>query len=517
MGKMKLSGKLSGSFGLMGLMLLIGGMVGTFGILQVSGKLHNISEINHSATYHIGVISENQIKIQRISKSLLVPEIFNNLSEKDKQIKSIEESWSRAEDSWRAFDLLPRTDEVDVAWKNLKPAWETWQKAEQDFLRLVKEGKREDALGVMNTQLEASFGTSRKLMLDLSDVNVKLAREAGRAGMTEAGWLKMIALVGTIFGIMIAVCLGFYLARSIARPVRKVIANLIETSEQFAEAARQIAQSSSHLAEGTSVQASAVEEAFSVINALVSDNQVHNDQVQKLKRKTTEIDGFRDESHDNVKWTAVAMKDIKASSEETSGILKTIEKIAFQTNLLALNASVEAARAGEVGAGFAVVAEEVRNLAIRSADAAKNTTELISGTVKAIYEGGELVEATLSKFNEYTEVAAKFVSVLDNAVGLCGQLPPKFQQIKNAVEEISNVVQGNAASAEEAAAAAEEMTAQCEAMNQYIRELSAVVGEAQESMFERLSLSKKGRLELPPPGVSAELASPGKDLIEDVR
>ncbi len=507
MANVKLSGKLIGAFGLMGLMLLVGGLVGTVGITQVTDKLKNISAIHHVATYSIGEISEAQVKSQRLKRSLLVPENFNNAAGKEKLLKELEEAWARAEASFKKYDQLPRSEKETAVWKDLKPAWEAWRKASQEYTGLIREGKRDDALRVMDAQVEESFVSSRKLLQTLSDINMKLASEKGASGVTQSGWLLMLALVGTIVGIVIAILFGLYFARSITKPIRRVIDDLMEASDQFAEAAGQIAQSSNHLAEGTSIQASAVDEASSIINKLTRGNIKHSAHIENLKNHTYEIDKLREQSHQNTKLTASTMKDIKTASEETSGILKTIEKIAFQTNLLALNASVEAARAGEVGAGFAVVADEVRNLAVRSADAAKNTTEMIGGTVKAIYKGSELVESASSKFEEYNKVSLKFVSVLERAAELSFEQGPKFQQIKKSIEEIHQVVQQNAASAEEAAAASQQMSAQCEAMKQYIRELSAVIGFEERAVRLSVTSSQDDRLKLPPPGIRTEFSS----------
>ncbi len=504
----KLSGKLIGAFGLMGLMLLVGGVVGTSGISQVTKNLNNISNIHHRATYSIGVLSEAQIQSQRLSRSLLVPETFANSAEKENLLKKLEETWSLADASWKQYDSLPRESEQSSVWNNFKPAWEGWRKASQDYAALIRDGKREDALRFMGAELEQSFNASRSLLQNLSDINVKLASEEGGRGVTVSRWLTVTALCGAIAGIVIAVLFGLYFARSITRPINRAIDKLVEASGQFAEAAAQIAQSSSHLAEGTARQASAVDEALAVTQTIAQESSKHSNQVQNLKKTTDEVDVLRAQTHENVNLTASTMNDIKASSEETSGILKTIEKIAFQTNLLALNASVEAARAGDVGAGFAVVADEVRNLAIRSADAAKTTTQLIGGTVDAIYKSADQVVATSEKFEKYNVVAKEFVSILDRASNLCQEQLPKFQLIKKSVDDISHVVQANAASAEQAAAAAEEMSAQCEAMKDYVRELSAVVGRhVHMKTLSAAGLSGDDRLKLPPPGVGAGLLS----------
>jgi methyl-accepting chemotaxis protein len=431
---------------------------------------------------------------------------LNKTSEREQLLRNLDEAWSRAEKGWKNYDALPRTAEIETIWSKLKPEWEIWHKNQNEFTALVKEGKRDEASALFAGGLSDSFGKTEKLLRELSDTNLKQAAEARESGNTRALWMKMMALVGTIFGIIIAIAFGIFFSRSITIPINRVIAKLTDTSAQFAEAANQISISSNHLAEGTSLQASVVEETFAVMSELTSTNRKHNEQVRNINTTTHEADKIRMETFDYIKKAANTMGEIKKTSEDTSVVLKTIETIAFQTNLLALNASVEAARAGETGAGFAVVADEVRNLALRSAEAAKNTTTLIKTTVSDIYKGGELVEANVAKFEEYNVVALKFQSLINRVADLSSEQVQKFEQINKAIAEINKVVQENAASAEEAAAAAEEMTAQSEAIKQYVRELAAVIGEEEKNVAVSLYLRENTRGQLLLPDESKKLA-----------
>jgi len=283
-----------------------------------------------------------------------------------------------------------------------------------------------------------------------------------------------IILIGALFLAVTAAGL-FFLSRSIALPIGQIARDLNEASDQVAAASSEVASASQSLAEGASEQASALEETSSSLEEMSSmtrQNADHAAQARALMEQTRKI---IDKVDAQMNYMVTAIQDVTKSSEETGKIIKTIDEIAFQTNLLALNAAVEAARAGEAGAGFAVVAEEVRNLALRSAEAAKNTATLIENTINSVKSSRDLTQQTQEAFKENMDISAKVGQLVEEIAAASNEQAQGIGQIGKAVAEMDKVVQQNAANAEESASASEEMSAQAQQMNGSVVKLVRLV------------------------------------------
>ena len=309
----------------------------------------------------------------------------------------------------------------------------------------------------------------------------------------------LIPIYYTIFGVICVISLGglcfsYFIARSVSKPINRIIAGISDGAEQVTSASAQLSSSSQQLAQGSSEQAASLEETSSSIEELASMTKQNADHARQAKAMMGEVQRIVENVNVNMLTMAEAIADVTKSSKETGKIIKTIDEIAFQTNLLALNAAVEAARAGEAGAGFAVVADEVRNLSMRAAEAAKNTSVLIENTIKGIIHGNELTQLTRDAFKENVEIAAKIGILIDEIAAASQEQSQGIELINNSVAEMDQITQQTAAHSEESASASEEMNAQAEQLKHFVRDLSAlIVGPGNGVVAERRSesLSKK--------------------------
>lgn len=351
--------------------------------------------------------------------------------------------------------------------------------AAKRFQSQLAAGDFETAMATLDKEVAAGQTTLEARIDALSESFSGLAQSAaiGTAALI-ADSARLTTWTATGMTIVTVVLMTIALAGGIgvARRLLSVATALDDGAQRVTQSAVQVAASSESLASGANEQAASLEESSASLEELSSMTKRNAESAVSAKELAAQTRAAADTGVADMEEMRRAMRAIQDSSSDISKIIKTIDEIAFQTNILALNAAVEAARAGEAGMGFAVVAEEVRNLAQRSANSAKETATKIQDSMQKSEHGAAISEKVANSLQQILDRARKVDTLVAEIAGASREQSDGLVQVNLAVSQMDSITQSNAATAEESASAAAEMRAQSASLQQLVADMRALAG-----------------------------------------
>ncbi len=321
---------------------------------------------------------------------------------------------------------------------------------------------------------QAAKGLSDKLD-PFIDQQINISETSMSSIVSSIENLNIFILIATLIALAFGITVSFLITRSITRPIISIVEGLRNGAEQTSLASNEVSSASQSLAQGASEQASSIEETSASLEEMASMSNQNADNAKQASALANQARTSAGTGSEAMTKLVNGMGRINKSSQEVSKVAKAIEEIAFQTNLLALNAAVEAARAGEAGAGFAVVAEEVRNLAQRASEQAKTTSKLIAESTELASQGTKQADEANRALEDIITGIQKVSELVEEITTASDEQAKGVEQVNTAVAEMDKVVQQNAANAQETSSSSEELSAQAKSMNAMVRELNALV------------------------------------------
>ncbi len=491
----KIGTRLGLGFALVVLLLIVSAVVG---INRLAAINHNTNVIVVELLPKLDLVRDTRDDLNLIARSARNVVLFDDSTLVKKELERMVKSRKTIADRMPALEKVFESGQGKELFKKVVETRTPYVNIVGQFMKRVEEGKKEDAKKMLISDIRpvqtAYFDALEKFGVHVEDVMKHAEKESNETYVLARTIMIALAAIAVVLAALIAV----FATRSITRPLGeavkvaetvasgdlthrievhskdetgqlmqalkkmneelvRIVSQVREGTHTMANASKEIAAGNQDLSSRTEEQASSLEETASSMEELTSTVRQNADNARQANQLAVNASGVAEKGGKVVSQVVETMNAIDASSHKMADIINVIDGIAFQTNILALNAAVEAARAGEQGRGFAVVATEVRNLAQRSAAAAREIKTLIDDSVNRVEAGSRLVEEAGVTMNEVVTSIKQVHDIMTEITAASAEQSDGIEQVNQAITQMDQVTQQNAALVEEAAAAAESL------------------------------------------------------------
>jgi methyl-accepting chemotaxis protein len=398
--------------------------------------------------------------------------------QRNAHIRAMSEAHAKIDASVNGLKKGAGSAEKAAMIQSLSRHWERLRAANEAVIEKLKKDEAEEAFKLSNGSATEAFNSTRNTLSSLVQNQSASANQsftASQDGVSNARYL----LIGlSILSAGLAIAVGLFTMKKVLLKIVGSVQQVALLADRLSESAIESREVSSKLSSAASRQATSLEQTSSSSDQVNSFTQKNASGSLSAVTITLRMNQKIRDTGKTLEEMKTSMGEIQSSSNNISKIIKVIDEIAFQTNILALNAAVEAARAGEAGMGFSVVAEEVRNLAHRSAKAAKETADLIAGSIDKTKSGSTHMDSMAKEFTAINEDSSQVESLLQSMSDALRQQSHGIQTIAQSLADIALTTQQTAVSAESGVRTSNDLQTEAQELANTVNELRAVVGSA---------------------------------------